>query len=102
MFKPDPARLRRFLCALINFAKFRDEKVALYDELEAEAASKAQAEEALTQEYERNVRVGGVGREQPKLRGSTCMRALAMRDSNAQPFSNAKERGHMRACMPTS
>lgn len=55
MFKPDPARLRRFLCALINFAKFRDEKVALYDELEAEAAAKAQAEEALTQEYERNL-----------------------------------------------
>lgn len=27
LFKPDPARLRRALCAIINFAKFREEKV---------------------------------------------------------------------------
>ena len=59
LFKPDPARLKRNLCALINFAKFRDEKVAFYDELEAEMQAKVQAEEGLNQEYERNVRGAG-------------------------------------------
>ncbi|PNW87955.1 hypothetical protein CHLRE_01g008450v5 [Chlamydomonas reinhardtii] len=54
VFKPDPARLRRNLCALINFAKFRDEKVALVDELEAGLAANVAAEAAAAAEYERN------------------------------------------------
>jgi kinetochore protein Nuf2 len=28
--KPEPARLRRHLSALINFAKFREEKLVVY------------------------------------------------------------------------
>ncbi|KAG2430364.1 hypothetical protein HYH02_013726 [Chlamydomonas schloesseri] len=54
VFKPDPARLRRNLCALINFAKFRDEKVALVDELEAGLAAKVAAEAAAEAEYQKN------------------------------------------------
>ena len=35
--KPDPARLRRNLSAIINFAKFREEKLAPYAEAQEEA-----------------------------------------------------------------
>ncbi|PNH12206.1 putative kinetochore protein NUF2 [Tetrabaena socialis] len=55
VFKPDVARLRRNLCALINFAKYRDEKVTLVNELEAGLAAKVAAEQALAAEYEKNV-----------------------------------------------
>ncbi|KXZ46401.1 hypothetical protein GPECTOR_44g76 [Gonium pectorale] len=55
VFKPEPARLRRNLCALINFAKFRDEKVALVDELETGLAAKVAAEQALMAEHEKNL-----------------------------------------------
>lgn len=34
--KPDPARLRRNLSAIINFAKFREEKLVPYTELQEE------------------------------------------------------------------
>ncbi|KAF8060492.1 kpr-2 [Scenedesmus sp. PABB004] len=34
--KPEPARLRRHLSALINFAKFREEKLVAYSEMSAE------------------------------------------------------------------
>ncbi|KAG2444243.1 hypothetical protein HXX76_001000 [Chlamydomonas incerta] len=54
LFKPDPARLRRNLCALINFAKFRDEKVALVDELEAGLAANVAAEAEAAAEYDKN------------------------------------------------
>ncbi len=56
VFKPDPARLRRSLCALINFAKFREEKVALVDELEERVAGRAQEAANAEAELERNVR----------------------------------------------
>ena len=35
--KPDPARLRRNLSGIINFAKFREEKLAPYAEVQEEA-----------------------------------------------------------------
>eukprot|EP00958_Prasinococcus_capsulatus_P007104 scaffold659_cov329-Prasinococcus_capsulatus_cf.AAC.13 len=35
--KPDPQRLRRHLSALINFAKFREEKLSMYQELQENA-----------------------------------------------------------------
>uniref|UniRef100_A0A383VHS0 Uncharacterized protein n=1 Tax=Tetradesmus obliquus TaxID=3088 RepID=A0A383VHS0_TETOB len=34
--KPEPARLRRHLSAIINFAKFREEKLVVYSEMSAE------------------------------------------------------------------
>ena len=34
MCKPEPARLRRNLSAIINFAKFREEKLAPYAEMQ--------------------------------------------------------------------
>lgn len=34
LHKPDPQRLRRNLSAIINFAKFREEKLGIYAELQ--------------------------------------------------------------------
>ena len=34
LYKPEPARLRRNLSAIINFAKFREEKLSLFTELQ--------------------------------------------------------------------
>ncbi|GFH15494.1 DHR10 domain-containing protein [Haematococcus lacustris] len=36
VFKPDPPRLRRHLSAIINFAKFREEKALAFQELQAQ------------------------------------------------------------------
>lgn len=35
LIKPDPARLRRYLSAMINYQKYREEKIAYYADLEA-------------------------------------------------------------------
>jgi hypothetical protein len=49
IYKPDSARLRRHLSAIINFAKFREEKLVAYTEMQgridelAAAAAAAQA-----------------------------------------------------------
>lgn len=69
VFKPDPARLRRSLCALINFAKFREEKVALVDELEERVAGRVQEAASAEAELERNVS------RRPAL-GSACCRRM--------------------------
>ncbi|GFR51208.1 hypothetical protein Agub_g13557 [Astrephomene gubernaculifera] len=53
LFKPDPARLRRQLCAIINFARFRDEKLLIVDELEAGVVERQQQEKALQAEHEK-------------------------------------------------
>lgn len=34
VFKPEPPRLRRHLSAIINFAKFREEKALAFQELQ--------------------------------------------------------------------
>ncbi|GLC56314.1 hypothetical protein PLESTB_001091500 [Pleodorina starrii] len=53
VFKPEPARLKRNLCAIINFGKFRDEKVAMLNDLEAAVAERMAEEQALLAEQER-------------------------------------------------
>jgi len=49
LFKPEAPRLKKALSAVINFAKFREEKVQMYDELrdqsEASVGRRAQLEE---------------------------------------------------------
>ncbi|GBF91237.1 hypothetical protein Rsub_03557 [Raphidocelis subcapitata] len=50
--KPDPARLRRHLSAIINFAKFREEKLVAYAELQARLESLAEQKRALREEQE--------------------------------------------------
>ena len=37
IFKPEPPRLRRHLSAIINFAKFREEKALAFQELQVRA-----------------------------------------------------------------
>ena len=44
--KPDPARLRRHLSAVVNFAKFREEKLVAYAELQARAEALAEQKRA--------------------------------------------------------
>jgi kinetochore protein Nuf2 len=34
IYKPDSARLRRHLSAIVNFAKFREEKLVAYTEMQ--------------------------------------------------------------------
>lgn len=36
LYKPDPVRLRRNLSAIINFAKYREEKLVPYTEMQGE------------------------------------------------------------------
>jgi hypothetical protein len=36
IYKPDPSRLRRHLSGIINFAKFREERLGHYTELQEE------------------------------------------------------------------
>ncbi len=57
--KPDSARLRRHLSAIINFAKFREEKLVAYAELQARIEALAERKRAALEE--RAARVGGVG-----------------------------------------
>lgn len=59
LFKPDAHRLKRNLCALINFAKFRDEKLGMLDELEAVMSKKVAREQALLADQENMVRALG-------------------------------------------
>lgn len=37
IYKPDPARLRRHLSGIINFAKFREERLGQYTDLQLES-----------------------------------------------------------------
>ncbi|GIL55886.1 hypothetical protein Vafri_11379 [Volvox africanus] len=55
VFKPEPGRLKRNICAIINFAKFRDEKVVMLDELEKSVEEKLRQNQAEVQEYEANL-----------------------------------------------
>ncbi|KAI8474597.1 MAG: Nuf2 family-domain-containing protein [Monoraphidium minutum] len=48
--KPDPQRLRRHLSAIINFAKFREEKLVAYAELQARLESLVEQKRALREE----------------------------------------------------
>ena len=54
--KPDPGRLRRNLSAIINFAKFREEKLAPYVEAQEEADVLLDAQAALEEANARLVR----------------------------------------------
>ena len=57
VFKPEAQRLQRMLSAVINFAKFREEKVANYDELIDASDSLTSRREHLTSEFSRLVRL---------------------------------------------
>lgn len=56
--KPDPVRLRRHLSAVINFAKFREEKLVTYAELQARMEGLVDQKRALAEEAA--ARVSGV------------------------------------------
>ena len=53
--KPEPLRLRRNLSAIINFCKFRDEKVYAFDELNQRLAAMSQEAEAAEEQRAKNV-----------------------------------------------
>ncbi|MEW5310121.1 MAG: hypothetical protein WDW38_001949 [Sanguina aurantia] len=55
VFKPEPARLRRHLSAIINFAKFREEKLAAYQQMAADMEAKGEQMQALEQDYSRQL-----------------------------------------------
>ena len=57
--KPDPARLRRNLSAIINFAKFREEKLAPYAEAQEEADALLDEAARLEEHNARLVRLPG-------------------------------------------
>lgn len=56
VFKPEASRVQRMLSAIINFAKFREEKVADYDELIDASDSLASRREELEATQSRLVR----------------------------------------------
>ncbi len=60
LYKPEPGRLKRNLCAIINLAKFRDEKVDMLDDLEQSVAEKLRLEKELLAEQEKEVETGAV------------------------------------------
>ena len=53
LYKPEPQRLQRALSAIINFAKFREEKLARYEELRDAAREAERAGESLREERDR-------------------------------------------------
>lgn len=55
MYKPDAARLRRNLSAAINFAKFREEKLAAYGEMQEALEALSSDKAALEQQAQRMV-----------------------------------------------
>ena len=57
--KPEPLRLRRNLSAIINFCKFRDEKVYAFDELNQRLAAMSQEAEAAEEQRAKNVSARG-------------------------------------------
>lgn len=54
--KPDPGRLRRNLSAIINFAKFREEKLAPYVEAQEAADALLDAQAVLDERHAQLVR----------------------------------------------
>lgn len=56
VFKPESQRVRRYLSAIINFAKFREEKLATYDSLIQNSDQAASQREDLEAENARLVR----------------------------------------------
>jgi hypothetical protein len=56
VFKPESARLRRHLSAVINFAKFREEKLVAYTEMQARIDGLLEEKRALEEDN-----VGKVG-----------------------------------------
>ena len=54
--KPDSARLRRNLSAVINFAKFREEKLGPFTEMQEAAEALLEESAALEQQKRRLVR----------------------------------------------
>mmetsp|Transcript_29485 Transcript_29485/g.49579 ORF Transcript_29485/g.49579 Transcript_29485/m.49579 type:complete len:456 (-) Transcript_29485:50-1417(-) len=50
LYKPDPKTVRRTLSAIINFAKFREEKVCTYEELREASEAAAEKRTQLQQE----------------------------------------------------
>lgn len=55
MFKPEPLRLRRNLSAIINFCKFREEKVYLLEEMNTRIATLTQETAAAEDERAKHV-----------------------------------------------
>ena len=53
--KPEAPRLRRNLSAIINFCKFRDEKVYAFEELNQRLAALSQEAEAAEEQRAKNV-----------------------------------------------
>lgn len=53
--KPEPLRLRRNLSAIINFCKFRDEKVYAFEELNQRLAALSHDAEAAEEQRAKNV-----------------------------------------------
>jgi kinetochore protein Nuf2 len=54
--KPDPKRLRRNLSAIINFAKFREDRMGMYAELTAEAEKMEADRDRLADEHDERKR----------------------------------------------
>jgi hypothetical protein len=57
LYKPDPKTVRRTLSAIINFAKFREEKVCTYEELREASEAAAEKRTQLQQENAQLVRL---------------------------------------------
>ncbi|KAF5831089.1 Nuf2 family-domain-containing protein [Dunaliella salina] len=55
VFKPDPLKLRRNLSAIINFAKFREEKALAFQELQGQLDGMVDSTRALEEEYAKNM-----------------------------------------------
>ncbi|EFJ43667.1 hypothetical protein VOLCADRAFT_119034 [Volvox carteri f. nagariensis] len=55
IFKPEPARLRRHFCAMINFARYREEKVTNLDMLQNRLAEMMRLEHSEMERKEKNL-----------------------------------------------
>lgn len=56
IYKPETARLRRHLSAIINFAKFREEKLVAYTEMQQRIDQLLEERRALEDEHQQRVR----------------------------------------------
>jgi kinetochore protein Nuf2 len=57
MYKPEPKTVRRTLSAIINLAKFREEKVVAYEELREASETTLERKAALQTDHDKLVRI---------------------------------------------
>jgi hypothetical protein len=75
MYKPEPKTVRRTLSAIINLAKFREEKVVAYEELREASETTLERKAALQKDHDKLVRARSA-RSTPCTRRETLDRRL--------------------------